>query len=157
MKRGQYIRLFLSTSGNPTKVIAAAKEMSLHLGAQTEESSTKDTTGDALEYEITGMSYDINVSALVLDDDDSLGGSTANTLNDMITNVSDTVLNWRIAMVSSTNNRTMGTVLFSGQAKLTSLSIQAQNRQNTTYSATLTGYGPIKVGDSQFSQSQVGT
>ena len=72
MKKGQYIRLLLATTSNPTKVIAAAKQMALHGSAQTEESSTKDTTGDALEYDVTGLSYDITGSGLVLTTNDAL-------------------------------------------------------------------------------------
>ena len=60
MRRGQYYRLFLAAAANPSKVIAAAKTMSFHGSAQTEESSTKDTTGDALEYEVVGQTYDIS-------------------------------------------------------------------------------------------------
>ena len=82
MKKGQYYRLLLATTTNPTKVIAAAKTMSLHGSAQTEESSTKDTTGDALEYDVVGQSYDITGSGLVLTPSDSLN-TGANGLNDM--------------------------------------------------------------------------
>lgn len=145
MQKGQFIRLFLSTAANPTKVIAAAKEMSLHLSAQTEDSSTKDTTGEWLEYEVTGQSYDISFNALVLTPDDALGGNTANTLNDMLNNVSDNLLYWKICVVDGTNNRTVDTEIFSGTAKLTQLQISAQNKQNTTYSGTLTGFDAITV------------
>lgn len=149
MNKGQYYRLLLSTAANPTKVIAAAKDMTLHGSANTEESSTKDTTGNATEYEVTGLNYDISGGALVLTDDDSLGGQTANTLNDFLTNFNDTLLYWRICLMKGTNNRTVDKELFSGTGKLTNLSISAQNRQNTTYNYTLTGYGSITVASSQ--------
>lgn len=145
MQKGQYIRLFLSTAANPTKVIAASKEMSLHLSASLEESSTKDTTGDYLEQEVTGQQYDISFRALILTDDDALGGNTANTLDDMIPFVDDTPIYWKIAIVKGTNNRTADVELFSGQAKLTSLRMDGPNRQNASYSGTLTGYGAISV------------
>ena len=145
MQKGQYIRLFLSTTANPTKVIAAAKEMSLHLSAETQDSSTKDTTADWLEYEITGQNYDINFSALVLTSDDTLGGNSANTLNDMMANLTDSVLYWKIAVVEGTNNRSVATELFSGTAKLTNLQITGQVGQNAQYSGTLTGYDTINV------------
>lgn len=145
MKRGQYTRLLLSTAANPSKVIAAAKDMTLHLSAQTEESSSKDTTGDALEYEVTGLSYDISGSALVITDNDALGGNTANTLNDMMSAIGDTLLYWKIVTVKGTNNRTVDATLFSGTAKLTNLQVNADNRQNTTYSYTVTGQGAMTV------------
>lgn len=145
MQKGQYIRLLLSTTANPSKVIAAAKEMSLHLSAQTENSSTKDTTGDWLEYEVTQQSYDISFNALVLSPDDSLGGNTANTLNDMLNGVSDNVLYWKICVMSGANNRTVATEICSGTAKLTQLQISAQNKQNATYSGTLSSNDAISV------------
>lgn len=151
MQKGQYYRLLLSSTANPTKVIAAAKEMQLHLSAQTEESSTKDTTGDALEYEVTGQSYDITGSALILTPTDTLATS-ANALNDMETyalganGAGDTLLYWKICVMEGTNNRTVDEVLFSGTAKLTQLQMNGQNKQNATFSYTLTGYDAITVG-----------
>lgn len=152
MQKGQYYRLLLSSAANPTKVIAAAKEMQLNLTAQTEESSTKDTAGDALEYEITGQGYSITGSALILTPDDTLGGNTANTLNDMegyainANGAGDTILYWQICLMEGTNNRTVKQVLLSGQAKMTQLQLNGQNKQNATYSYTLNGYGAIVVG-----------
>lgn len=145
MQKGQYIRLLLSPAANPTAVIAADKEMQLHLSAQTEESSTKDTTGDALEYEITGQSYDITGSALTLTPNDSLN-TGANSLADMEENVNDTLLYWRICVMEGTNNRTIKSTLLSGTAKLTSLTMNGQNKQNAQYNYTLTGYDGITVG-----------
>lgn len=146
MKKGQYIRLLLATTANPTKVIAAAKNMSLHLSAQTEESSTKDTTGDALEYEVTGQSYDISGSALVITDDDTLN-TGANSMNDLLGLVNDTMLYWKICLMNGTNNRTVSKVIANGTAKLTQLQMQGQNKQNATWSYTLNGYGGVTVGN----------
>ena len=154
MQKGQYIRLLLSTTADPTKVVAAAKEMQLHLSAQTEESSTKDTTGTALEYEVTGQSYDISGSALVLTADDTLGGNTANTLNDFIGWLQDQELFWRICLMSGTNQRTVDTEICSGKCKLTQLQIQGQNKQNAQYSYTLNGYGAITVGTAAVAAEQ---
>lgn len=147
MKRGQYYRLLLSTAENTTKVIAAAKTMALHGSAQIEESSTKDTTGDALEQDVTGLSYDISGSALILTDNDPLGGNTANTLGDMISLVSDTLLYWRICLMEGTNNRTVVSTVCSGTAKLTQLNPTGQVKQTAQYSYTLRGYDAINVGD----------
>ena len=114
-------------------MIAAAKQMALHGSAQTEDSSTKDTTGDALEYEVTGQSYDITGSGLVLTPNDSLltGGVG---LNDFET-----------CVMEGTNNRTVVEEICHGQCKCTNLQIQAQNQQVTTYNYTLSGYGAIAL------------
>jgi hypothetical protein len=145
MKKGQYIRLLLSTSANPSTVIAAAKTMQLHGSATTEESSTKDTTGDDLEYEVTGLSYDISGSGLVLSTDDPLN-TGAQSANDVLNMLGDTPLYWRICLMEGTNNRTIVADIASGQAKLTSWSAQAPNKQNVTYNYTLTGFGAITPG-----------
>jgi hypothetical protein len=145
MKKGQYIRLLLSATANPSTVVAAAKQMALHGSAQTEDSSTKDTTGDALEYEVVGQSYDITGSGLVLTPNDTMltGGLG---LNDFEGWVKDQLLYWRICVMEGTNNRTVVEEIAHGQGKLTNLQISAQNKQNASYNYTLNGYGAIVPG-----------
>lgn len=146
MKKGQYIRLFLFNAQDMDFApIAAAKQMSLHGSAQTEESSTKDTTGDALEYEVTGLSYDISGSGLVLTDNDLLS-TGAKSLHQLEVYADGRKLFWKICVVDGTNNRTIDTVICSGEARLTQLQMQGQNRQNATFSYTLTGVGKLYVG-----------
>ena len=145
MQKGQYIRLLLSVAATPSTVVAAAKQMALHGSAQTEDSSTKDTTGDALEYEVVGQSYDITGSGLVITPNDTLltGGLG---LNDFEGWVKDQLLYWRICVMEGTNNRTVVEEIAHGQGKLTNLQIQAQNKQTTTYNYTINGYGAIVPG-----------
>ena len=145
MRRGQYYRLFLAAAANPSKVIAAAKTMSLHGSAQLENSSTKDSTGDAVEQEIVGQSYDITGSGLILTDNDTLL-SGAKSLNDLEGWVKDQTLYWSICVMEGTNNRTVVEEIASGTGKLTSLQLQAQTKTNATYNYTITGVGPIAVG-----------
>lgn len=146
MQKGQYIRLLVSLAANPSTVVAAAKQMALHGSAQTEDSSTKDTTGSALEYEVTGQSYDITGSGLVLTPNDTLLTGAVG-LNDFESWLQDQVLNWKICVMEGTNNRTVVETIASGQGKLTNLQIQAQNKQNATYNYTINGYGAILPGD----------
>lgn len=145
MQKGQYIRLLLSTTANPSTVVAAAKQMTLHGSAQTEDSSSKDTTGNALEYEVTGQSYDITGSGLVLAPNDALLTGAVG-LNDFESWLQDQVLNWKICVMEGTNNRTVVEEIAHGQGKLTNLQIQAQNKQNATYNYTINGYGAIVPG-----------
>lgn len=119
--------------------------MALHGSATTEESSTKDTTGDDLEYEVTGLSYEITGSGLVLSTDDTLN-TGANSANDVLNMLGDTLLYWRICLMEGTNNRTVVSEIASGQAKLTQWSAQAQNKQNVPYNYTLKGYGQLAPG-----------
>ena len=64
----------------------------------------------------------------------------------MLANVSDTIVNWKIAMASGSSNRTMGTVICYGQGKLTSIQATGQVNQQATYSGTINVYGPITAG-----------
>ena len=145
MQKGQYIRLLVSVAANPSTVVAAAKQMALHGSAQTEDSTTKDTTGTDLEYEVTGQSYDITGSGLVLTPNDTLLTGAVG-LNDFENWIKDQLLNWKICVMSGTNNRTVEEVICQGQCKCTNLKMDAQNQQVATYNYTLNGYGAISVG-----------
>lgn len=149
MDKGQHIRLFIvgGTEQVPTnEVIAMSTNLSLHGSMQTENSTTKDDS-DASgavwdKNEVTGRSYDISGSALVAAGTDS----AAKTFAYMLANVNDVIVNWKIAIASGENNRTMGTVICSGQAKLTSCQATGQVGNQSTYSYTLQGFGPLVPG-----------
>ena len=147
--KGQFIRLFLSddNSATPAKVIAAAKTLSLHVSLTMETSTTKDTDGNFDIQEPTGLNYDITTSALVRGNDNITSATTGQDLA-AIEDIYEagTPVKWQIANVSGANQRTKGAVIVSGSCVLTSLQISAQNRQNATYQATLTGYGAYTVG-----------
>lgn len=147
--KGQFVRLFLSSDNTaaPSKVIAAAKTLSLHVSLSLEDATTKDTDGTWQIQEPTGLSYDISTSALVRGNDTITSKVTAQDLAS-IENIYEagTPVKWQIANVSGDNQRTKGTVIASGSCLLTQLSIQAQNRSNATYQATLNGYGAYTVG-----------
>ena len=147
--KGQFVRLFLSSDNTtaPAKVIAAAKTLSLHVSMTLEDATTKDTTGNWQIQEPTGLNYDISTSALVRGGDTITSGVLGQDLASIEEIYEDgTPVKWQIANVSGDNQRTKGSVIASGSCLLTQLSIQAQNRQNATYQATLTGYGPYTVG-----------
>ena len=147
--KGQFVRLFLSSDNTaaPSKVIAAAKTLSLHVSLSLEDATTKDTDGTWQIQEPTGLSYDISTSALVRGNDTITSQVTAQDLAS-IEKIYEagTPVKWQIANVSGGNQRTKGTVIASGSCLLTQLSIQAQNRSNATYQATLNGYGAYTVG-----------
>ena len=146
MDKGQHLRLVFMEGTTPSaKVIALATEMTFHLSAQTEDSSTKDTTdtnGAWNEYDVTARSGDIQFSALVGVGTDTGGKSFA----DLIDQVSDSLINWKVVMVSGAENRVVGKEVCHGQGKLTNLQASAQNRQKATYSGTLNIYGTVVVG-----------
>lgn len=145
--KGQFVRLFLSDSSNPALVIAGAKTLSLHVSLSLESATSKDTPGTFDVQEPTGYSYDISSNALVASNEtitSSVDGQTLATLMDYY-EASD-LLYWQIANASGANQRTKGSVIASGQARITSMSINAANRQVATYDTTLSGYGDYSVG-----------
>jgi predicted secreted protein len=147
--KGQFVRLFLGNDNTttPSAVIAGAKTLSLHVSLSLEEATTKDTTGDWVIQEATGLSYDISTNALVSSGDtitSQVGGQSLDNL-EAIYEASQPV-KWQIANVSGANQRTKGAVICSGSVVITQLAIQAANRTTATYDAQLQGFGPYTVG-----------
>ena len=147
--KGQYVRLFLGSdnSATPAKVIAAAKQLSLHVSMSVEDATTKDTTGDWQVQEPVGLSYDISTSALMRGGDTISSSVDGQTISDvMAIYESSEPVKFQIANVSGDNNRTKGAVIVSGSVVITSLTLNGPNRQNADYSARLNGYGAYTVG-----------
>ena len=147
--KGQYVRLFLGSdnTNTPTKVIAAARQLSFHCSVALEQATTKDTTGDWQVQAPTGISYDISTSALMKGGDtitSSVDGQALSDLMDIYE--ASSPVKFQIANVSGDNNRTKGAVIVSGSVVITSLSLQAANRQTATYDASLAGYDQFTVG-----------
>ena len=139
--------VFPEGSGTVTNYfVAMATDLTVHFSAQTEDSTTKDssdTNGNWNEYDVTGRSGDIQFSALVGVGTDATGKSFA----DWIDKVSDTEIPWKLVTVNNTNNRTIVKTICSGKGKLSNLQASAQNRQKATYSGTLNMFGPVTVGN----------
>ena len=144
--KGQFVRLFLSDISNPALVIAGAKTLSLHISLSLEDATTKDTPGTWQVQEPTGYTYDISTNALVASNEpitSSVDGQTLASLMEYY-EASD-ILYWQIANVSGDNQRTKGSIICSGQCRITSLAINAANRQVATYDTQLSGYGDYNV------------
>ena len=147
--KGQYVRLYLSNNNStaPSKVIAAAKQLSLHVSMSMESATTKDTTGDWDIQEPTALSYDITTNALVKSGETITSSVSAQALSDIeaIFEASEPV-KWQIANASGANQRTKGAVIASGSVVVSSLTLNGPNRQNADYTAQLSGYGTYTVG-----------
>lgn len=143
MDKGQHLRLLL-VENTTKRVIALATGLTFHLSAATEDSTTKDTTdsnGTWNEYEVTQRSGDIQIESLIGSGTDS----AAVTLNDILSKIDDSLINWELALVGGTNNRVVSTTICTGQGKLVSANPQGSNRQKATYAFTLNIYGPVTV------------
>jgi predicted secreted protein len=148
--KGQFVRLFLGSdnTATPAKVIASAKSLSLHVSLSLEDATTKDTDGNWQVQEPTGISFDISSNALVRSGDVITSTVQGQALADLmeVYEASEPV-RFQVANVSGANQRTKGAVIVEGSVVITALNISAQNRQNATYDATLTGYGEYTVGE----------
>ena len=146
--KGQFVRLFLGSDNSavPAKIVAAAKSLSLHVSMSLESANTKDTTGDWEVQEPTALSYDISSNALVRSGDtitSTVQGQTFASIEDIYE--VGTPVRFQIANVSGANNRTKGAIICSGSVVITQLTLNAPNRQNSTYDTQLTGYGIYTV------------
>ncbi|MBR2556099.1 MAG: hypothetical protein IKK92_10625 [Prevotella sp.] len=147
--KGQFVRLFLSSDNTtaPSKVIAAARQLSLHVSMSVENSTTKDTEDNWQVQEPTALNYDISTSALVRGNDTITSAVTAQDLAS-IEDIYEagTPVKWQIANVSGDNQRTKGSVIVSGSCLIQTLTINAENRAAATYQANMVGYGEYVVG-----------
>lgn len=146
--KGQFVRLFLGSDNTavPTAVIAAAKELSLHVSMTLEDATTKDTDGNWQIQEPTALSYDITTTALMRSGEAVTSQVAGKTIADVESIYeASTPVKWQIANVSGSNQRTKGAVIVSGSAVITSLTLNGPNRQTATYQATLNGYGDYTV------------
>lgn len=147
--KGQFVRLFLGSdnTGTPAKVIAGAKQLSLHVSMTLEDATTKDTDGDWTIQEPTQLAFDISTTALVRSNDTITSAVQAQGLSDLesIYEASSPV-KFQIANVSGDNQRTKGAVIISGSVIIATLTLNGPNRQNADYTAQLSGYGAYTVG-----------
>lgn len=148
LTKGQYVRLFLGSdnTATPSRVIAAAKQLSLHVSMTLEDATTKDTDGDWQVQEPTGLAYDISTTALIRSGDTITSSVGAQALPEIETIYEGSEpVKWFIAHVSGANQRTKGDTIVSGSVVLTQLTLNGPNRQNADYTAAFTGFGPYEV------------
>lgn len=147
--KGQFVRLYLASDNNttPSDVIAYAKQLSVHVSVTLEEATTKDTVGDWVIQEQTGISFDITSTAMVRGADTITSQTGGKDVADVYSILKSSLpVKFQIANVSGANNRTKGAVLMSGSVVITSLVQNAPNRASADYNTTLTGYGAYTVG-----------
>ena len=120
-----------------------AVDATFHVSATLEDSSTKDSTGDWQEQEVTGLSWDASTNSLVTLTDNGSNGELPQDLLSLIIN--KTAVTLTFDQTAGTNNRIgqNSAIKRSGTAYLTDLSIQAANRQNSQLSCQFQGTGPL--------------
>ena len=136
--KGQNLRILVGG-----KCVAMATSCTFHVSAQFEDSSTKDSVGDWQEQEVTGLSWDAQTDSLVTLEDNGTNGELPQDLLGLI--ISKTKVTITFDQTAGTNNRVAqnAAIKRTGEAYVTDVTITAQNRQNSTFSAKLTGTGPL--------------
>ena len=120
-----------------------ATSCTFHIAAQMEDSSTKDSTGDWQEQEVTGLSWDASTESLVTLTDNGSNGELPQDLLSLIIN--KTLVTLSFDQTAGTNNRTgqNSAIKRSGSAYVNDVQITAQNRQNSTVSVKFIGTGAL--------------
>ena len=146
--KGQFVRLFLSSDNTnaATKVIAAAKTLSLHCSLTLEDATTKDTDGNWTVQEATELAWDISTSALMRSSDVITSSVGAQGLAEIeAIKEAGTPVKFKIANVSGANQRTAGTTIVSGSVIISQLTLNGP-LGTADYTAQLQGYGNYTVG-----------
>ena len=146
--KGQFVRLFLSSDNTnaATKVIAAAKTLSLHCSLSLEDATSKDTSGNWQVQEPTELAWDISTSALVRSGDTITSTVQAQGLAEIeAIKEAGTPVKFKIANVSGDNNRTAGATIVSGSVIISQLTLNGP-LGTADYTAQLQGYGNYTVG-----------
>lgn len=136
--KGQNLRVMVGT-----KCVAAATSASVHVAQELQDSSTKDSTGDWTEQEVTGLSWDASCDALfVIDSSDTTGEQIVDLLDTLIAKTEVTL---SFKQTGSAKNRTAtnGGLVWTGKALVSDISINADNKQNATYTVKFTGNGAL--------------
>ena len=136
--KGQNLRVMVGG-----KCIAMATSCQIHIGTQLEDSSTKDSTGDWQEQEVTGLNWDATTDSLVTLEDNGTNGELPTDLMSLIIN--KTLVTLTFDQTAGTNNRVgqNSAIKRSGTAYLTDYNLTAPNRQNSTLNCKFTGTGPL--------------
>lgn len=136
--KGQNLRVMVGG-----KCIAMATSCQFHIAAQTEDTSSKDDTGDWQSNEVTGLSWDASTDSLVTLTDNGTNGELPTDLMSLIINKTEVTLTFD--QTTGTNNRVAqdSAIKRSGNAYLVDYALTAPNRANSTLTCKFTGNGPL--------------
>ena len=136
--KGQNLRVMVDG-----KCIAMATSCQFHIAAQTEDTSSKDDTGDWQSNEVTGLSWDASTDSLVTLTDNGTNGELPTDLMSLIINKTEVTLTFD--QTAGTNNRVAqdSAIKRSGNAYLVDYALTAPSRANSTLTCKFTGNGPL--------------
>ena len=135
--KGQNLRLLIGG-----KCVAFATSCTVHASLNLEESSSKDSTKNYTEQTPTGISWDMSCDALYSVDTDATGVNGINAL-DMVLAQQRVQVQFEQTQGEKNRVAVSGGAVYSGYAWVNDISINAANRQNTSYTIQLTGDGEL--------------
>ena len=142
IRKGQNLRLFLGQTEGNELAVACATSCTLHLSAETEETTTKDSTGDWKEQDATSKGWDLSSDSLVNVDSTDATGIQTFDLTELIGR--KVFIKWQETEGDKNRVAKSGGVCYSGQAIVSDVSITAANKQNGTASIQLQGTGKLE-------------
>ena len=128
--KGQNLRIYIG--GKP---IAAALECTLHASLNVQAMNTKDDEGAWARNVAVSLQWDAQAQGVVENDATDTGAEHAASIMSYV----GSLVRVQFATASGTKNREQGQVLCAGDAILSDVQVQAQNRQRSTYQIQLTG------------------
>ena len=136
--KGQNLRVMVGG-----KCIAMATSCQLHISAELQDSSTKDSVGDWQEQDVTGLSWDAQTDSLVTLEDNGTNGETPQDILSLIINKTKVTLTFD--QTAGANNRVgqNSVIKKTGEAYVSDVQITAQNRQNSTMTVQFQGTGAL--------------
>ena len=133
-KKGQNLRMFVDGS-----CVAAEQSCTFHVGTATEETSSKDSTGNWKEEEVTQLNWDVQCDSLVVATDEGGKG-----LVDMLGLIGQTVaLKFQETNGAQNRAEVSSGISKSGNAIVADVSVSSQNKANVTYSVKFNGVGAL--------------
>lgn len=136
------------------KCVAFSTSCTVHVSVNLEESSTKDSTNNFVEQTPTSISWDMSCDALYSVDADATGVNGVDSLDKVLAQQKVQV---QFEQTTGEKNRVpvSGAAVYSGYAWVNDISINAPNRQNTSYTIQLTGDGELAKTNAPVSTSDL--
>lgn len=128
--KGQNLRIYIG--GKP---IAAALECTMHASLNVQQMNTKDDEGAWARNVAVSLQWDATAQGVVENDTTDTDAEHASSIMSYV----GKLVRIQFALASGTKNREQGHVLCAGDAILSDVQVQAQNRQRSTYQIQLTG------------------
>ena len=135
--KGENLRILIGPDDEHLKCVTAAVNCVVHVVANVQEDTTKDTEDDWLIKEVTGLSWDVQVDALIIDktDDDAVSADLLQPGLEYTVRFSQTA-----GAAGEKNRDAIANALqYTGKAILNDLNFTSQNQNMAQCSAKFQG------------------